>query len=167
MALLEIWHQVDVVGKGVLLFAPLWLCGTTMFFLRFWPCTVAARKLRAFPRHHTPIRKPRPQERDTLCGLYPELTGQEDVFTLKGAYREVVTRLHTGASYLHLLDGIPINIQLDGIKRFLGAKGNIAEVVPTRQHAVIVALYGKYRLGRVASVSRAPSARPAQAPPSP
>lgn len=167
MALLEIWNQADVVGKGILLFAPLWLCGTAVFFLRFWPYTVAARRLRAFPRHQTPIRKLRPRERDTLCGLYPELTEQEDVFTLKGAYRGGVTHVHTGASYLHLLDGIPISIQLDGIKRFLGAEGNITEVVPTRQHAVIVALYGKYRLGRVASVSRAPGARPAQAPPPP
>lgn len=159
MALLEIWNQADVVGKGILLFAPLWLCGTAVFFLRFWPYTVAARRLRAFPRHQTPIRKLRPRERDTLCGLYPELTGREDVFVLKGAYRVIVTRHgrhHTGASYLHLLDGIPINVRLDGIETFLTAEGNVAQVVLTREHAVIVALNGKYRLGRGVSVADAP-----------
>lgn len=56
--------------------------------------------------------------------------GQEDVFVLKGAYRVIVIRHgHAGGrSYLHLLDGIPINVRLDGVETFLMAEGNVAQV---------------------------------------
>jgi len=151
MELLEIWNRSDFAAKGVLLFVPLWLAVVLVVFYCFWPYSVAARKLRAFRRHTAPIRKLQPRESDLLCHLYPELAGQEDVFALKGAYRMIVIRhsyRHPGASYLHLLDGIPVHVRLDGVERFLEAEGNVAEVVLTRRHALIVALNGKYRFGR-------------------
>ncbi|AVO29221.1 hypothetical protein [Stenotrophomonas maltophilia] len=114
--------------------------GVAIYAIFCWPWSRAQRALRRLQKHGVPIRFLRRAEARALQLI--EYPAGAPVFLLEGPCAAFIIRSrHPPAQRVQTLAGVPVKYPA-GLERAVRAGSNTAEVVPGREHAMIVRLNG-------------------------